>query len=65
MDQGPYNFAAGRFRSRDLPAGAQPVRHVRLVARKDGYRDSDAYTSPGTTTQPVTLQPASHPEHQR
>jgi hypothetical protein len=55
----------GRFRFRDLPAGAQPLQQVRLVARKDGYRDSDDSTSLGTIAQPVTLQPASPPEHQR
>jgi hypothetical protein len=65
MDQGPYILAAGRFRFRDLSAGAQPVQRVRLVAHKEGYRDSDDYTSLGTTAQPVTLQPASPPEHHR
>jgi len=53
----------GRFRFRDLPASPQPLQRVRLVARKDGYVPSDTYTLLGQNALPVTLKPATAPEH--
>jgi hypothetical protein len=51
----------GRFRFHDLSASTQPSQPVRLVARKEGYEQSDTYTSLGATTLPITLKPLPQP----
>jgi hypothetical protein len=51
----------GRFQFHDLSASPQSLQPVRLVARKDGYEQSDTYTSLGATTLPITLKPLPRP----
>jgi hypothetical protein len=47
----------GRFQFRDLRPSPGTLQRVRLVARKKGYELYDKYTTLGTTTVPVTLEP--------